>query len=630
MFLMEMTHLDRGAPVAEIFSKALPGKFLPLERLDRGVGKSTTLNALVNYFCCNTFNEALETIEQLSEVIPLQFTLPHNETGKPVTIKSNNLNANECHEVGVLTTLYPKGFLFPFGKNVLRIIDTPGIGDTANTEQDLRNFESILTYLQMLKSLHGIIFITRGYENRKTAFFQYCITQLMTYLHKSVVQNIVFCFTYSQITPGTFGPGYGFDVLKAFFEKEISEVGIRLEKGRNAFFIENDAYRLLVAKKQGYEWKPIQKMLCEESWNYSVKQCVAMFTTIQTFTPHDLDGTISLNNAKKVISELVEPIIRLTQNIEKNIAKIEKNKEKLNRANTTREDLKELVEIEVEDLEKQSTDTPKMVCTNSSCSENVFRGHEKTSYSTVCCEPCNCYHFVDTFLDDFLKTFCSAMAFKLSEFSFVCQRCTCKTSDHEAICYEYVKIKRKVVNENAKKLLSETNDMIEQKKRLFKNFNDEVQNMERELETIENIGAQFDYFLAANSLFTAGHFDNFIPTVQITYRVNPFHHYTALAAVVQAQAGGCHMRKEAAKAEPAKLIVRLKVGEVEVQRLKGGDWPEADVQRTGQHTFYRLFLPVAVVSGKGNGEGQMAKPGKVFRNGGEQLGKLPGGSQQRH
>ncbi|KAH9398462.1 hypothetical protein TYRP_018701 [Tyrophagus putrescentiae] len=116
---------------------------------------------------------------------------------------------------------------------------------------------------------------------------------------------------------------------------------------------------------------------------------------------------------------------------------------------------------------------------------------------------------------------------------------------------------------------------------------------------------------------TAGHFDNFIPTVQITYRVNPLHHYTALAAVVQAQAGGFHMRKEAAKAEPAKLIVRLKVGEVEVQRLKGGDWPEADGQRTGQHTFHRLILPVAVASGKGNGEGQMAKPGKVFRNGGE-------------
>lgn len=93
------------------------------------------------------------------------------------------------------------------------------------------------------------------------------------------------------------------------------------------------------------------------------------------------------------------------------------------------------------------------------------------------------------------------MGFKLSEFSFVCQRCICKTSDHEAISYEYVKIKRKVVNENVKKLLSETNDMIEQKERLLKNFNDEVQNIKRELETIENIGAQFDYFLAANSLF---------------------------------------------------------------------------------------------------------------------------------
>lgn len=94
----------------------------------------------------------------------------------------------------------------------------------------------------------------------------------------------------------------------------------------------------------------------------------------------------------------MEPIIRLTQNIEKNIAEIEKNKKKLNRANTTREDLKEFVEMEVEDLEKQFTDTPKMVCTNSSCPQNVFCGHKKASYSTVCCQPCNCYHFTDTIL----------------------------------------------------------------------------------------------------------------------------------------------------------------------------------------------------------------------------------------
>ena len=103
-------------------------------------------------------------------------------------------------------------------------------------------------------------------------------------------------------------------------------------------------------------------------------------------------------------------------------------------------------------------------------------------------------NFLYLILDEISKAFCSAIAFKLSEFSFVCQRCTCKTSDHEAISYEYVKIRRKVVNENVKKLLSETNDMIEQKERLPKNFNDEVQNMKRELETIKDIEAQFDYF----------------------------------------------------------------------------------------------------------------------------------------
>ena len=166
-----------------------------------GAGKSTTLNALANYFRCSTFNEALETIEQLNEMIPFQFTQPHPETGEAVTIKSNcvnaNANENECSEVGASATIHLNGYLFQFGGNVLRIIDTLGIGDTAGTEQDRRNFEGILTYLQMLKSLHGII--VSGTDKRKTTFFQYCITQLMTYLHESVVQNIVFCLSCSQI-----------------------------------------------------------------------------------------------------------------------------------------------------------------------------------------------------------------------------------------------------------------------------------------------------------------------------------------------------------------------------------------------------------------------------------------------
>ena len=47
MFLMEMTHLDRGAPVAEIFPNALPGKILSLERLDQSASSPLLISFLM-------------------------------------------------------------------------------------------------------------------------------------------------------------------------------------------------------------------------------------------------------------------------------------------------------------------------------------------------------------------------------------------------------------------------------------------------------------------------------------------------------------------------------------------------------------------------------------------------------
>src|SRR5699024_8599668 len=118
-------------------------------------------------------------------------------------------------------------------------------------------FDKILDHLNHYQSLHGICILLKSTETRKTASFRYCINQLLTHLHKSACQNIVFCFTFSRNS--FYGPGEGFSTLRGFLKNELKEVNLDLKTGGNCFFIDNEAYRFLVAKKQDYPFKAKQE-----------------------------------------------------------------------------------------------------------------------------------------------------------------------------------------------------------------------------------------------------------------------------------------------------------------------------------------------------------------------------------
>ena len=179
--------------------------------------------------------------------------------------------------------------------------------------------EQIFHYLQSIQLLHGVIIIVKGNETRKTLHFKLSLVELLTTLHRDAVQNIVFCFTFSQINPGCFGAGNGYQVVKSFLEndKNISSIGFELKPGQNAFFIENDAYRFLVAKSQGYQWNAIQQLLNRQSWSHSVKEVEKMFGHILSLVPHRLELTALLNNVRTTFNQLAEPIVFLEQNIKR-------------------------------------------------------------------------------------------------------------------------------------------------------------------------------------------------------------------------------------------------------------------------------------------------------------------------
>ena len=140
---------------------------------------------------------------------------------------------------------------FPFNGYTIRLIDTPGVGDTRGVEQDKLNFDNILAFIGNYLELHCICVLLKPNNARITITFEYCIKQLLAHLQKSASNNIVFLFTNTRST--FYRPGDSAPSLKRILNqvKEMPpNVDIRFNKS-TVYCLDNEAFRFLMAIKQG-------------------------------------------------------------------------------------------------------------------------------------------------------------------------------------------------------------------------------------------------------------------------------------------------------------------------------------------------------------------------------------------
>lgn len=131
---------------------------------------------------------------------------------------------NESTVTGQSATQDPKVHRFSYKGGVnIRIIDTPGIGDTRfeqcfgiflvtdihlwtnlldfrGIEQDKENFQKILNCIASYEEIHGICILLKPNNSRLTVMFEFCIKELLTHLHRDAANNIVFLFTNARNT----------------------------------------------------------------------------------------------------------------------------------------------------------------------------------------------------------------------------------------------------------------------------------------------------------------------------------------------------------------------------------------------------------------------------------------------
>ncbi|PKC66901.1 hypothetical protein RhiirA1_511006 [Rhizophagus irregularis] len=456
---------------------------------ETGVGKSTFINAFANYLKFDTLADAKsgDMIELISSI----FTIT-DENYDTKTIKIGDNDSNEQLEnVGMSCTLGCKSYLFygP-GNKLVRLIDTPGVGDTRGLDQDKKNFENILCYISHYQYLNGICILLKPNNSRLNVVFKFCIQELLLHLHKNAKENIVFCFTNAR---GTFyRPGDTLPPLKKQLKELEKRSNVEIKVNQDTLYcFDNESFRFLAAIKNGISFTDAHEKSFAESWKKSMDESSRLIEYIMTRPPHKVKDTLSLNNSRNLVMLLSRPLAKMEQLIQTNINQIEEQQKALADSNQTIEELKEKMYIKQLDLEPVALEYPRTVCTNNSCIE--LRKVEKSNIQYINykkhCDP-HCYL-------PFAK-----FNVMINSYGYVglCQKENVKFVIH--ITYENKPVTKIFIDLNVEWRIFEEKSYQEIKEEIIEQYQTRVNKLKKEKETMNKICVKFAQFLRQNAIAT--------------------------------------------------------------------------------------------------------------------------------
>lgn len=148
--------------------------------------------------------------------------------------------------------------------------------------------------------MNGICILLKPNNSRLGIIFHFCIKELLTHLHKSAKDNIVFCFTNARST--YYRAGDSLPILRKLLEdlKSTSEISIPITNNTKYFF-DNEAFRFLAAIKSGFPFTDDDKETYTKSWDKAVEESVRLINHICSIKPHNTNDTMTLNKAKEII-----------------------------------------------------------------------------------------------------------------------------------------------------------------------------------------------------------------------------------------------------------------------------------------------------------------------------------------
>jgi hypothetical protein len=142
-------------------------------------------SAFVNY---------TKLLKKPASVIPASFITTVGFHFDEIKINIGDPDPNEnFNEQGASVTQHCRSYIIPLRSDLhLRLIDTPGMGDTRGIEQDMKNIDHILSYVDQFSHLDAVCFLLKPDVSRLNIFFRSCLRQLFTYLTPEAYDNIAY------------------------------------------------------------------------------------------------------------------------------------------------------------------------------------------------------------------------------------------------------------------------------------------------------------------------------------------------------------------------------------------------------------------------------------------------------
>ncbi|KAM0514854.1 hypothetical protein ACHAPE_006530 [Trichoderma viride] len=353
---------------------------------ESGVGKSTFINALMNYMQFETLDEALQTPD-LQWAIPSAFK--YTETNKKkfetVTVTVGEETKAQRHSLdGETATRSCVTYVLHLNGLTLRLIDTLGIGDARSLQQDKDNVQGILQALKSVENISTILFLMKPDLSRFGQIFNFGMTELLSHLHKETSQNIVFGFTSSRSTNYSLGDA-GIPLQKFLKDKRI-DIAVDYD---NIFFFDSEAFRYLAAYKT-INKEMRDKTNFETSFRVSAQEARRLVNKAIRMVPHEVRKTLSLSDTRLYIKQLQSSMILINKIVHEDQEEIEKHKNHVKDLEMSNGALEDKLKMTVQRPVKKILPSPRTVCTDGEC-RTVSRdadGKEHVAYKQICHDYC--------------------------------------------------------------------------------------------------------------------------------------------------------------------------------------------------------------------------------------------------
>jgi hypothetical protein len=173
------------------------------------------------------------------------------------------------------------------------------------------------------------------------------------------------------------------------------------------YYLDNEAFRHLCLVHNGIEPTEMAQRRAAESWDRSAPEIRRLFSYMQDLPPHNVESTVSLNEARRIIITLAQPLALTTKTIQvgflamilggigiqlqENIALAEAERDRIAKLDANTADLKkDVLSHPQRYVAKAELPHPRTVCTAPSCTTVSIDeyGQSTTVYSTHCHPHC--------------------------------------------------------------------------------------------------------------------------------------------------------------------------------------------------------------------------------------------------